>query len=406
MNNSFKRIFLRNNEPSELNLIASTRLRYLLGFVLGSLGVLLAASSGSWDLTNHLLNKPETFFSPPHAGLYSGVGIVVFSSIWAFHYSRSRNMVHDTNTNVGYNDSSKRTVPLPTKLLILGAIMLLAAGPFDFIWHSTFGLDGLLSPSHLTLTMGMVVSGIGCLMGILVVNNSNLRSYSGIKMRLGNNERYRLTVLLIIGIVPVWLTLAGLTYMLSLPFSNTSFFKFNPDPNLAALIATLVFPFLTSFILTYSHLLTRKFGVLTMIGSAFVFINIVTSIIPNDHIALTTVFYLLNIIPFLAVDLLLSRFSNTSRNTIVYALSGAVLGLTFFMLYYPLIANIFNEVLPNEKPLWPSLTASTYFLMIGKIYPLVVLPALLTGILGALFASGLIQKTNQYVGLMTKRFYD
>jgi hypothetical protein len=314
-------------------------------------------------------------------------------------------VVHDTNTNVGYNDSLKRTLSLPTKLLILGAIMLLTAGPFDFIWHSTFGLDGLLSPSHLTLTIGMVVSGIGCLMGILFVNNFNLFNYSGIKKGLGNNERYTLTLLLIIGIVPVWLTLAGLIYMLSLPFSNTSFFKFNPDPNLAALIATLVFPFLTSFILTYSHLLTKKFGVLTMIGSAFVFINIVTSIVPNDHIALTTVFYLLNIIPFLGVDLLLSRFSNTSNKTIVYALSGAVLGLTFFMLYYPLIANIFNEVLPNEKPLWPSLTASTYFLMISKIYPLVALPALLTGILGALFASGLIQKTNQYFGLLAKRTF-
>jgi hypothetical protein len=367
---------------------------------------LLAAGSGSWDLTNHLLNKPETFFSPPHAGLYSGVGIVVFSSIWVFRYSRSRNVVHDTSTNVGYNDSLKRTLSLPTKLLILGAIMLLTAGPFDFIWHSAFGLDGLLSPSHVTLTIGMVVSGIGCLMGILVVNNSNLSNYSGIKMRLSNNERYRLPLLLTAGIVPVWLTLAGLTYMLSLPFSNTSFFKFNPDPNLAALIATLVFPFLTSFILTYSHLLTRKFGVLTMIGSVFVFVNIVTSIVPNEHLTLTTVFYLLNIIPFLAVDLLLSSFLNTSNKTIVYALSGAVLGLTFFMLYYPLIANIFNEVLPNEKPLWPSLTASTYFLMISKIYPLVALPALLTGILGALFASGLIQKTNQYFGLLAKRTFD
>jgi intracellular septation protein A len=143
-----------------------------------------------------------------------------------------------------------------------------------------------------------------------------------------------------------------------------------------------------------------------MIGSAFVSINIATSIVPNEHLTLTTVFYLLNIIPFLAVDLLLSSFLNTSNKTIVYALSGAVLGLTFFMLYYPLIANIFNEVLPNEKPLWPSLTASTYFLLIGKIYPLVALPALLTGILGVLFASGLIQKTNQYFGLMAKRTYD
>ena len=98
MNNSFKRLFLRisstNNDitrykHTDLDIIAHVRLRYLLGFVLGTLGVLLLPCSGSWDLTNHLLNKPETFFSPPHAGLYSGVGIVVFSSIWVLHYESS-----------------------------------------------------------------------------------------------------------------------------------------------------------------------------------------------------------------------------------------------------------------------------------------------------------------------------
>ena len=414
MNNSFKRLFLRigstNNDitrykHTDLDIIDHVRLRCLLGFVLGTLGVLLAASSGSWDLTNHLLNKPETFFSPPHAGLYSGVGIVVFSSVWVLHYSRLRSAVNGINTDGGYEKSLKRAVSFPTKLLIIGAVMLLAAGPFDFVWHSVFGLDGLLSPSHLTLTMGMVVSGIGSLLGILSINDSNLRNQNGNKMKAvisSNHKVYGLPVLLIIGIVPVWLTLVGLTYMLSLPFSNTSYFKFNPDPNLAAVIATLVFPFLTSFILTYSQMLTRKFGVLTIIGSVFVIISLVTSILPNEHLTLTIPFYLLNIIPFLGVDVLLSKFLNTNKKTIVYAISGAVLGLTFFMLYYPLITNTYNEVLPNQKPLWPSLTIPTYFQMIDKIYPLVTLPALLMGILGVLFASGLERKTYRPLGLTAK----
>ena len=140
------------------------------------------------------------------------------------------------NTDGGYEKSLKRAVSFPTKLLIIGAVMLLTAGPFDFVWHSVFGLDGLLSPSHLTLTMGMVVSGIGSLLGILSINDSNLRNQNGNKMKAvisSNHKVYGLPVLLIIGIVPVWLTLVGLTYMLSLPFSNTSYFKFNPNPNLA-----------------------------------------------------------------------------------------------------------------------------------------------------------------------------
>ena len=36
--------------------------RFLIGCILVSIGILLAESAGSWDITNHLFNKPETFF--------------------------------------------------------------------------------------------------------------------------------------------------------------------------------------------------------------------------------------------------------------------------------------------------------------------------------------------------------
>src|ERR687898_841523 len=49
--------------------------RFLVGCILVSAGILLAESAGSWDITNHLLNKPETFFSPPHVILYSGIAL-------------------------------------------------------------------------------------------------------------------------------------------------------------------------------------------------------------------------------------------------------------------------------------------------------------------------------------------
>ena len=39
---------------------------YLLGSFMVSFGILIVTVGGSWDITNHLLSKPETFFSPPH----------------------------------------------------------------------------------------------------------------------------------------------------------------------------------------------------------------------------------------------------------------------------------------------------------------------------------------------------
>ncbi|MGH9954779.1 MAG: hypothetical protein ACREAS_01385, partial [Nitrososphaera sp.] len=59
------------------------------GYVLVSLGMLLAAAGGSWDITNHLLNKPETFFAPPHAVLYSGVASAVVGTALVFSASKS-----------------------------------------------------------------------------------------------------------------------------------------------------------------------------------------------------------------------------------------------------------------------------------------------------------------------------
>ncbi len=367
---------------------------------------MLAASSGGWDITNHLLNKPETFFSLPHAGLYTGVAVIVFASIWVSRYSSRDYTVASTrfrSMDIGNSGSHyiKLHLPLHLKLIMTGVAMLIVAGPFDFVWHSAFGLDGLLSPSHVTLAMGMVLNSIGALLGILSVNDSNLlyRTRNKIKsvimttpssiLQSGSQEEYKSPILIVIGIVPVWITLSGLTHMLSLPFSDTEYFKFNPDPTLGAIIATLALPFLVSFILISSFLLTRKFGVLSITGSIFVIINLLTSILPNEHLLSSIPFYMLNFIPFLAVDTLLSKLSSSSNKTIIYWISGVILGLTFFMLYYPLDTHTYNEILPNPQPVWPSVTSSVYFGLIGKIYPLIALPCLTMGILGAIFAFGL-----------------
>src|SRR5437870_6111178 len=51
--------------------------KLFVGYTLVSAGIFVSASGGSWDITNHLLNKPETFFSAPHALLYSGVASAI-----------------------------------------------------------------------------------------------------------------------------------------------------------------------------------------------------------------------------------------------------------------------------------------------------------------------------------------
>jgi hypothetical protein len=60
------------------------------------------------------------------------------------------------------------------------------------------------------------------------------------------------------------------------------------------------------------------------------------------------------------------------------------------MMYYPLITHVYNEVITKQAFVWPSLTSSIYFGMIGNIYPLIVLPGAAMGIIGAITANRII----------------
>jgi hypothetical protein len=335
--------------------------RFLTGYMLVSLGVLLAAGGGSWDITNHLLNKPETFFAPPHAVLYAGAGTTVAGAALLFLTSKRAGKVIR-----------------PVKLVVAGVALLVIAGPVDFTWHSAFGLDGLLSPPHFVLVSGMVASSVGALAGMVQHGSVAFR-----ELRLQ-------PLLIIIGVLPVWLGVSGMIDMFSLPFSDTDYFNFNPDATFGVVVATLGFPALMSVLACSSSALSgRRFGVVTAVGAAFIVTSMLTSIVPNDALLFTIPFYAANITPFVAADALLA-FSRSKFS--IYA-AGAIVGIAFLTLYYPLITYTYNEVL-EDKTVWPSLIPPTYFEMLPTVFPIVAAPAAAMGVAGAA-ASGRLLVRNK-----------
>jgi hypothetical protein len=104
----------------------------------------------------------------------------------------------------------------------------------------------------------------------------------------------------------------------------------------------------------------------------------------------TIPFYILNIIPIVAVDILLSKLSILNTKIVDYV-AGAILGSIFIMLYYPLITHTYNEVLSNLQTVWPSLTGPIYFKMIDRLYSLMAIPAMAAGILGTIISSKIIR---------------
>ena len=378
--------FLQKPRTFDLRLFLSpsyTMIRFVFGCTLVSIGMLVSAAGGSWDISNHLLNKPETFFSIPHAVLYSGVALAIFGLVIVRMAYRKYVSIYD-------NDSEMK---ISSKLIFVGISMLVVAGPIDFAWHSAFGLDGLLSPPHFVLLSGMIISSLGAMLGVISFVSKNDDRKMNYKKELSTGVKTTITTylpLIVIGLLPLWMTLDGLIGMLSLPFSNTQYFNFNPNPFLAAALATIGYPLLISFILCFSfHLGKRKFGVVSVMGASYLAIHTITAIVPNESLIPTLTFYILNLLPILASDILLS--SSANRRLSVYV-SGLILGSSFLMMQYPLITYVYNEVFTKEAFVWPSLLSSSYFGMIGSIYPLVVGPAAAMGIVGAILAGKVIDR--------------
>lgn len=332
--------------------------RLIAGYVISSLGILIAISGGTWDVTNHLLNKPETFFSPPHAALYSGAGTALMGSIIVMSASRA----------------AKKT-DWPAKLVLAGISLLLVAGPIDFAWHSAFGLDGLLSPPHSVLLSGMVASSIGAAIGISTSYPRTARKAMPFS-------------LIIATLLPVWLSSAGAIHMFSLPFSETAFFNFNPEPRAGAIVATIGFPVITAAVMVAASVLSgRRFGAATVLGASFIFVGILTSILPNGALWLTIPFYLTAIIPLGCADTIMSRW----KSPFSVLIAGAIAGLAFIVLYYPLITHTYNEAMEN-RTVWGSLTALIYFDTVRTVFTLVAVPAACMGIAGAAVSSKMVQR--------------
>jgi hypothetical protein len=317
---------------------------------------------GSWDITNHLLSKPETFFSPPHALMYSGVTVTLIGVVLSF---------------VGWKNLQKfkNSYFLSFKIKLIGIGLLTGAGPFDFIWHSYFGLDGLLSPPHFTLITGMFLCSVGGMIGI-----SRYLKF--------HNSKPISKYLLILAVIPVWLSASGIISSLSLPFSSTDFFQFNPEPTFAFIVASLAYPFLISLSLFLIFRLSHyQFGLMSILGGLFLLIYSSTAIIPNFAMFDTVQFYSLNLIPFVIADV----FLKLNRSKLSLFFTGGLIGSIFYMVYYPYVMYTYNEILLG-KLVSPSLIYFVYFELIQTVLLYTLIPSIMMGILAVVISAKLTKK--------------
>ncbi|MGA7370904.1 MAG: hypothetical protein WBX01_17415 [Nitrososphaeraceae archaeon] len=328
----------------------------------------------SWDVTSHIMEQPETFFTPSHAVLYTGVGLLTVAA---------GTSVILLIRNIEFRGSS---VAMPLKLLIVGSTISLVAGPSDFLWHETFGADGLLSPPHLALITGMLINSVGTILGL-----------AKIAVRITSSSRQRLIkTAMVPAFAALWFTTTWYVYIFSLPFSNGENFQFNLNSNIASLIAIVTLPMLSSIIFLTASKIIGRFGAGTIVSVLVVGINIFANIIPSQDMFSSIVLWysMIAIIPVLIADIILNNSAIKLKLGLraKELIAGMLLGSVFYIFNYPMLTWVFaiplDMQIANEQGMQAVANLTSNFLStLPVMLSITLVPAALMGLLGSLFVS-------------------
>ncbi len=115
--------------------------------ILAVSGTIVELLAGIWDATSHLLREPEVFWTVQHVAVYTGVGLITCSAI--------------LGSIILFFNPQNSSIKKGLKILIFGTLLQIAAGYADSISHEVYGVDGLVTISHLVLETGIFLNALG-----------------------------------------------------------------------------------------------------------------------------------------------------------------------------------------------------------------------------------------------------
>src|ERR671918_872760 len=375
INCTFLNIYMKVMQNNSDRLLQSNAMNLsLAALVIATAGAFLQIGGTSWDVTSHLMLQPETFFTPSHTVLYTGVGLLTITAVLV-------GALIIKNKHLGTKSFSTSF-----KLFIIGSAISLIAGPSDFLWHETFGVDGLLSPPHLALITGMLINAVATILGL-----------ARIDVHITSPSRQKLIkATMIPAFAALWFTTTWYVYMFSLQFSNGENFQFNLNPLIASLIAIVTLPILSSIIFLTASKCIGRFGAGTIVSALVVGINIFANIVPS-HGMLSSIlpwYTITAILPALIADIVL--YSSAMKSKLGLRASELIAGIlvssVFYIFNYPMLtwafANPLDMPIANQQGMQAVANLTTNFLdALPVILSISLLPAALMGLLGALFVS-------------------
>lgn len=170
-------------------------------YALGTLGALLQIVGGYWDVTWHILGIVETFATPPHLVLYSGIALVLLAALLGL-------VLHK-----GAPHGVEPRLLTGLTVILVGSALQLVAGPFDSWWHATHGFDPFLfTAPHSLLVTGIALAGAG--MGLGTVRLLQAHREGADLGALAGFER-GLYLLALLGLAVLWLGLNAAGYLVT-----------------------------------------------------------------------------------------------------------------------------------------------------------------------------------------------
>lgn len=276
--------------------------------IISLFGSVLEIWGGSWDITSHLLGAPETFFTPPHAVLYSGVGISLIAAIFASVVLFRNKELQNVSLSFGL------------KLIIIGSVIQIFAGPSDYAWHEMFGTDGLLSPTHLTLITGILIQSVGIVLGLTraiphgfkIVKPATVISFSAL-----------------------WFIVIAFIFQFTLPISRGETMNLNPDPYVAGIILAITMPFFSVLIFWGAAKSMKKFGWASSVTAVLIFFNITANVIPAEALWGYSSWYVIAMIITIISDGIISGKIKVGK--FGELITGALVGSVFLVYSMPLV---------------------------------------------------------------------
>ena len=342
-------------------------------FLITLIGTTIAMWGASWDISSHLQRIPDSFFTPSHTMLYFGVGINLVGAIIAAITYKKRKDIRTESFETGL------------KLIIIGVSVQIIAGPGDFFWHEAFGLDGLLSPTHMILALGMLSVLTGTVIG-----------FSRMSFHMKEKTLFINTALPITyGIF--WFSAMWLIFFFVLPVSEGETHDFNPDPYVAIILSFVFIPLALTLVFWCASKVMKKFGRVSISGLVFFVMSISSTIFTGENLTQFLPWYIAPMACIIAADYIFNKkFESKSLTKHSVKIAGALIGSMFFAFGFPMLSMTFLEVIVYNG-VFPYDVLPTSGDVVFNQWMMTIPGGIISGVVGMILAPKILRfSLNQY----------